>query len=114
MSAYQLNKILYTAENDHSFLKLLRDEPEIALLPFSLTEKERSALMSGAVARLRELGAHTFLLNHLQRYNLFGVTRDNYLQRIREGMPYDPRFEQGRMPVQRFVQPGSDHEAPQA
>jgi hypothetical protein len=51
------------------------------------------------------MGAHTFLLNHLQRYGLFGVTRDNYLERIREGMPYDPRFEQGRMPVQRFIQP---------
>ena len=51
------------------------------------------------------MGAHTFLLNHLQRYGLFGVTRDNYLARIREGMPYDPRFEQGRMPVQRFIQP---------
>ena len=111
MSAYQLNKVLYTADNDHSFLKLLRQEPAIALRPFSLTEEERSALMSGAVATLRELGAHTFLLNHLQRYNLFGVTRDNYLQRIREGMAYDPRFEQGQMPVQRFIQPNERHTA---
>jgi len=27
------------------------------------------------------------------------------LSRIREGMPYDPRFEQGNMPVQRFIKP---------
>jgi hypothetical protein len=49
------------------------------------------------------MGVHTFLLNHLYRYELFGVNRDNYLARIREGMPYDPRFEQGNLPVQRFI-----------
>jgi len=110
MSAYQLNKILYMADNDPSFLRILKTSPEIALEPFPLTEAEYAALTSGAVATLREMGAHTFLLNHLQRYGLFGVTRENYLERIREGMPYDPRFEQGQMPVQRFIHP----DAPQA
>lgn len=105
MSAYQLNKILFLADSDSSFLKLLKESPDIAIRPFSLSEAERSALTSGAVATLREMGAHTFLLNHLQRYELFGVNRDNYLPRIREGLPYDRRFEQGRMPVQRFIQP---------
>ena len=42
-------------------------------------------------------------LNHLSRYELFGVNRDNYLSRIREGMAYDPRFEQGQMPMQYFI-----------
>jgi hypothetical protein len=46
------------------------------------------------------MGVHTFFLNHLGRYNLFGVTRENYLERIRNGMDYDPRFDQGEMPVQ--------------
>ncbi len=32
-----------------------------------------------------------------------GVNRDNYLSRIREGMEYDPRFEQGKMPMQYFI-----------
>jgi len=49
------------------------------------------------------MGVHTFLLNHLYRYELFGVNRDNYLSRIREGLEYDPRFEQGKLPVQRFL-----------
>jgi hypothetical protein len=105
MSAYQLNKVLYMADNDPSFLRILKEAPEIALEPFRLTETEYSALLEGKVAKLREMGAHTFLLNHLQRYELFGVNRDNYLPRIREGMPYDPRFEQGRMPIQRFIPP---------
>lgn len=105
MSAYQLNKVLYMADNDASFLRMLREAPDIALRPFNLTAEEHAALTSGAVATLREMGVHTFLLNHLQRYELFGVNRDNYLARIREGMPYDPRFELGQMPVQRFMQP---------
>lgn len=45
----------------------------------------------------------SFLLNHLYRYELFGVNRDNYLSRIREGLAYDPRFEQDKMPIQYFV-----------
>jgi hypothetical protein len=49
------------------------------------------------------MGVHTFLLNHLSRYELFGVNRDNYLERIRDGMDYDPRFEQGKMPMQYFI-----------
>ncbi|MGH7832664.1 MAG: hypothetical protein ACREQK_03390, partial [Candidatus Binatia bacterium] len=65
--------------------------------------EELDALTSGAVGTLYQMGVHTFLLNHLYRYELFGVNRDNYLQRIREGMPYDERFEQGKMPIQHFV-----------
>jgi len=45
------------------------------------------------------MGAHTFFLNHITRYELFGVNQDNYLERIRDGMPYDLRFELGQMPV---------------
>ncbi len=39
-------------------------------------------------------------MNHMARYELFGVNRDNYLERIRSRMEYDQRFEQGNMPVQ--------------
>ena len=49
MSAYQLNKILYMADNDHSFLKLLKEAPDIALRPFRLSEAERNC----AVGRRR-------------------------------------------------------------
>ncbi len=38
-----------------------------------------------------------------QGTELFGVNRDNYLARIREGMAYDLRFEQGKMPPQYFI-----------
>jgi hypothetical protein len=81
----------------------MKEEPQSVLKEFRLSEEELAALTSGAVGKLYQMGVHTFLLNHLYRYELFGVNRDNYLSRIREGMEYDPRFEQGNMPVQRFV-----------
>lgn len=103
MSVYQVNKLLYLTDNDPALRQRMRDEAEKVLNEFNLTAEEREALTSGAVGKLYQMGVHTFLLNHLYRYELFGVNRDNYLSRIREGMPYDPRFEQGNMPVQRFI-----------
>ena len=103
MSVFQVNKLLYLTDNDPAFRKRLMEEPDAVLGEFRLTEDERAALTSGAVGKLYQMGVHTFLLNHLYRYELFGVNRDNYLNRIREGMPYDPRFELGKMPVQRFI-----------
>ncbi len=103
MSVYQVNKLLYLTDNDPAFRKRMLTEPEAVIEEFRLTEEERNSLTSGAVGRLYQMGVHTFLLNHLYRYELFGVNRDNYLARIREGMAYDPRFELGNMPVQRFI-----------
>src|SRR5918996_2498860 len=103
MSIYHINKILYLTDNDAGFRQRIKEEPQAVLKDFRLSAEEHEALTSGAVGKLFQMGVHTFLLNHLYRYELFGVNRDNYLERIREGMPYDPRFELGNMPVQRFV-----------
>jgi len=103
MSVFQSNKILYMTDNDAGFRKRMMEEPQVVLKDFKLSEEELNALTSGAVGKLYQMGVHTFLLNHMYRYELFGVNRDNYLSRIREGMEYDPRFEQGKLPVQRFL-----------
>ena len=103
MSVYQVNKLLYLTDNDPEFRKRMLADPHAVLSEFRLSSAERDALTSGAVGKLYQMGVHTFLLNHLYRYELFGVNRDNYLERIREGMLHDPRFELGNMPVQRFV-----------
>jgi len=103
MSVYQVNKLLYMTDNDPAFRKRMKEEPEAALNDFRITKEEQDALTSGSVGKLYQMGVHTFLLNHLSRYELFGVNRDNYLERIREGMEYDARFEQGKMPMQYFI-----------
>jgi hypothetical protein len=103
MSVFQVNKILYLTDNDAAFRKRMKEDPEAVLKEFQVSVEEHDALISGSVGKLYQMGVHTFLLNHLSRYELFGVNRDNYLSRIREGMDYDPRFEQGKMPMQYFI-----------
>lgn len=103
MSVYQVNKLLYLMDNDPAFRQRMKENPAEAIKDFSLSREEHDALTTGAVGKLYQMGVHTFLLNHLSRYEFFGVNRDNYLARIREGMAYDPRFEQGQMPMQYFI-----------
>ena len=100
MSVYLVNKILYMTDNDADFRKRMRDNAKETVKSFPLSGEEIEALITGDVGALYRMGVHTFFLNHLGRYNLFGVTRENYLERIRNGMDYDPRFDQGEMPVQ--------------
>ncbi len=103
MSVFQINKLLYMTDNDPEFQKRMKENPQEAIKDFKLSDEERDALTSGAVGKLYQMGVHTFLLNHMYRYELFGVNQGNYLSRIREGMEYDPRFEQGKLPTQRFI-----------
>ena len=39
--------------------------------------------MRGEVGRLYELGAHPYLLSHISRLQLFGVTPEQYRERMR-------------------------------
>ena len=83
MSIYALNKIFYLLENDTTFRRRIKSSPTEAIKEFSLTSEEREALTSGDVAELFDMGVHPFLLNGLSRHQLFGVTGENYLPRIR-------------------------------
>lgn len=100
MSVYLINKILYLTDNDAEFRSRMREDAEATVKSFSLSGEEMEALITGDVGTLYQMGVHTFFLNHLSRYELFGVNRENYLDRIRSEMEYDERFEQGSMPVQ--------------
>ena len=83
MSIYGLNKLLYLLENDAELRKQLIADPTAAISRFSLTSEERAALTSGDVGKLFNMGVHPFLLNGLNRHELFGVTHENYFPRIR-------------------------------
>ena len=100
MSIYQVNKLFYRMDNDADFRRRMREDPEGTVKSLPLSGDEMEAIISGDVGRLYRMGAHTFCLNHMARYEMFGVNRDNYLDRIRDGMEYDPRFDLGKMPVQ--------------
>jgi hypothetical protein len=78
MSAYQVDKICWRAQHDPPFRERLGQDPAGAVADLVLSAEEREALLAGNVARLYELGAHPYLLGHLTRYGLFGLTRESY------------------------------------
>ena len=83
MSIYNVNKICYRVLHDPAFRERVREDPAKALAEFRLTDEERQALLAGDVGRLCRLGAHSFLLGHLQRFQLLGLTMELHVQRIR-------------------------------
>lgn len=58
-------------DNDAEFYKRIKEDPEAVMEKFKLSEEERRALTSGAVGKLYHMGVHTFLLNHLSRYDFW-------------------------------------------
>ncbi len=84
MSLYGIHKTLWLLQNDLAFRERLRTEPEAALADLPLTDKERQALLTNDVATLYRMGAHTFLMSRLPRFNAFGgLTREQYQERLK-------------------------------
>lgn len=83
MSLYQLNRIMYLLELDAPFLAGMKSNPAAAVKDMDLTEEERAALLSGDIGRLYLMGVNMFILDSIARHELFGITRDSYLQQIR-------------------------------
>jgi Aromatic-ring-opening dioxygenase LigAB, LigA subunit len=84
VSLYGIHKTLYLLQNDLAFRERLRSEPEAALAEMPLTDKERQALLTHDMAELYRMGAHTFLMSRLPRFNAFGgLTREQYQERLK-------------------------------
>ena len=61
----------------------MKADPAKAIADWPLSDAERTALLAGDIKRLYEWGAHPFLLGHINRWDLFGVTPAIYAERIR-------------------------------
>lgn len=83
MSVYALNKICHDALHDVAFREAVKRDPAAAIAPLSLTDDERKTLLGGDVAQLYAWGCHPYLLGHLTRWGLFGLSVQNYSERIR-------------------------------
>lgn len=83
MSAYQVNKLCHRIYHDDAFREAVKTDPGKAIADWPLSAEERQALLSGDVKRLYESGAHPFLLSHISRWDVFGVTPALYAERIR-------------------------------
>lgn len=84
MSVYYVHKIAHQVAKDPEFRERMKRDPEGAIAGYRLTDDERRALLAGDVGRLAQLGAHGYLLGHLARNEVLGLTMRNYPVRIHE------------------------------
>jgi Aromatic-ring-opening dioxygenase LigAB, LigA subunit len=84
VSAYQINKLCYRAYHDKAFREAVKADPAKAIADWPLDDAERKALLGGDIKQLYEAGAHPFLLGHVTRWNLFGITPAAYAERIKD------------------------------
>jgi hypothetical protein len=82
MTAYAINKVCWLVERDAEFRERARRDLPAALADFKLDAEERRALAEGDVAALFRRGGHPFLLQHLARHGIAGLTRELYRERI--------------------------------
>ena len=84
MSAYQVNKLCHRLYHDRPFREAVKADPAKAIADWPLSDAERKALLAGDIKRLYEWGTHPFLLGHITRWDLFGVTPARYAERIKD------------------------------
>jgi hypothetical protein len=83
MSIYSILKICRQLGRDEKFRERLKGDPAVALQGFELTDAERTALMTGDVRTLHDLGAHGYLLSRLARAGIAGLTPETYVLRMK-------------------------------
>jgi hypothetical protein len=83
MTTYHVNKVCYRVLHERQFREALKQNPESILATLPLTDEERQLLLAGEVGKLHDLGAHSFLLSHLSRFELFGLNVLTYSERMR-------------------------------
>ncbi len=83
VSIYEVNKVCYRTVHDPEFRAALKRDPVASLEALPLTPTERELLLKGEVGKLHDLGAHPFLLSHLSRFELFGLSVLTYSERMR-------------------------------
>ena len=87
MNAYLINKLCRRVLHDEQFRQLVRSKPDVAVASMNFSTEEKTALLSGDVARLYEGGASAFLLLILCRFEVFGLTLPIFNRRMRTGTP---------------------------
>ena len=82
MTIYHINHFCREIMRDPAFRALARNSPEAALSRYDLTEAERAALLAGDVGTLYRMGANSFLMGYLPRYEVFGLSMRSYGERM--------------------------------
>ena len=83
MSIFAVNHLCRELLRDHGFRAAMKADPAEALRPLDLSEAERGALIAGDVGTLYRMGANAFLMNYMARFEVCGLTTQNYNERMR-------------------------------
>jgi hypothetical protein len=78
VSRYAINEICYRCAHDKPFRAAMQADPQAAVAELDLTDEERRAVLAGDVGTLYLHGANTYLLFHLLRYKIVGLTLERY------------------------------------
>ena len=91
MSIISVNHLCRDITRDAKLRQALVRDPEgtLATYPRKLTEAERTALLSGDVGTLYQMGVNAYWMGYLARYGLFGLTIESYSERVRASV--DPK-----------------------
>lgn len=84
MSLYHLSKVLYVLNREDIAKERWRDDPAAWLDGFTLTDEERTAILSHDIGMLYVLGVNGQILMHFAA--LCGIAWADYLQRMRDGV----------------------------
>ncbi|MFT4077526.1 MAG: aromatic ring-opening dioxygenase subunit LigA [Asticcacaulis sp.] len=84
MSLYQLSKFLYQLNRDEALKDRFRAEPQVAIVPYGLSEEERRAVLEPNIGLLYVLGVNGQILMHFAAF--CGIEWSDYLQRMRDGI----------------------------
>ena len=83
MSIFAVNHLCRELLRDHAFRAAMKADPAKALAPLDLTGAERTALLAGDVGTLFRMGANSFLMNYLPRFEVCGLNAATYNERMR-------------------------------
>jgi hypothetical protein len=84
VSVYTINEVCWRLVHDRPFRDEMQRDPAAALATVTdLNDDERRAILEGEVGLLYRMGAHAFLLGHLNRYGIAGLTTPLYNERMR-------------------------------
>jgi hypothetical protein len=86
MSIYAVNKVCRRVVSEPELRAQLATDPETALRAARppLTDEEMALLLTGDIGRLSRLGANNFLLSHLARFELLGMTLPEHGRKMRQ------------------------------
>lgn len=83
MSVNALNRICREVARDHAFRAAMKSDPAKAIEAFELTPQERTALLSGDVVTLHNMGVNDFMMGYLARFGSCGLSIQSFNEKIR-------------------------------